>query len=58
MLRLLLLAILLTGLGVGLRRGWVEVHWQRLQSDLVLPFLERIDGRDPFRSYSKPRQER
>ena len=34
MLRLLLLALLLLGLGTGLQRGWLEVRWARLGQDL------------------------
>lgn len=57
MLRLLLLGIVLTTLGVGIQKGWIEIHWDRVQSDLNIP-AHRDDGIDPFRSYSKPRQER
>ena len=28
MLRLLLLALLLLGFGVGLQRGWLEIRWE------------------------------
>ncbi|MFM7268829.1 MAG: hypothetical protein ACKOZT_09615 [Cyanobium sp.] len=55
MLRLLLLGILLITLGYGLQRGWVEMHWDRMESDLGLP-LRFGDVRDLFRSYSKPKQ--
>lgn len=34
MLRLLLLALLLLGLGTGLQRGWLEVRWDRMGQDL------------------------
>ena len=34
MLRLLLLALLLLGLGTGLQRGWLEVRWDRFGQDL------------------------
>jgi hypothetical protein len=57
MLRLLVLGILFTTLGVGFQKGWIEIHWDLVQADLGLPL--RFDGGlDPFRSYSKPTQER
>ncbi|GEM_PF-933774 len=34
MLRLLLLALLLLGFGVGLQRGWLEIRWDRLGQEL------------------------
>ena len=34
MLRLLLLALLLLGLGTGFQRGWLEVRWDRFGQDL------------------------
>ena len=34
MLRLLLLAGLLLGLGIGLQRGWLEIRWDHLGHDL------------------------
>ncbi|MEN9878626.1 MAG: hypothetical protein RLZZ158_1665 [Cyanobacteriota bacterium] len=34
MLRLLLLALLLLGFGVGLQRGWLEIRWDRLGLEL------------------------
>ena len=37
MLRLLLLGILLSGLTVGLQRGWLDIHWDRIEADLNLP---------------------
>ena len=36
MLRLLLLALLLLGLGTGFQRGWLEVRWDRLGQDLEM----------------------
>jgi hypothetical protein len=57
MVRLLLLGLLLITFGYGLQRGWVELHWDRVESDLGLP-LRNGDGRDLFRSYSKPKQAR
>jgi len=57
MLRLLLLGILISGFGFGLQQGWIEIHWDRVQSDLGLP-LRFGEGQDPFRSYSRSRQER
>lgn len=57
MVRLLLLAIVFTSFGLGLQKGWIEIHWDRVQADLGLP-LRVNDGVDPFRSYSKPTQER
>ena len=53
MLRLLLLGIVLTTLGVGIRKGWIEIHWERVRSDLGVP--ARVDDKFIlFRSYSKP----
>ncbi|MEB3183930.1 MAG: 4-hydroxythreonine-4-phosphate dehydrogenase [Cyanobacteriota bacterium] len=57
MLRLLLLGILVSGFGFGLQHGWIEIHWDRVQSDLGLP-LRFGDGKDPLPSYSRSRQER
>jgi hypothetical protein len=34
MIRLLLLALLLLSFGMGLRRGWLEIRWDRLGQDL------------------------
>ncbi len=34
MLRLLLIAGLLLGLGICLQRGWLEIRWDRLGHDL------------------------
>ena len=51
-----MLGILLTTFGVGIQKGWVEFHWDRVEADLGLPL--RFDGQDPFRAYSKPTQER
>jgi hypothetical protein len=46
MLRLLLLGILLSALVVGVQRGWIEIHWDRIEPDLGLP--TRFGGsRDP-----------
>lgn len=36
MLRLMLLALLLLCLTTGLRRGWLEVRWDRLGQDLEM----------------------
>jgi hypothetical protein len=33
MLRWLLLGLLLYGLGTALRKGWIEVQWQRVLDD-------------------------
>jgi hypothetical protein len=34
MIRLLLLALLLLSFGMGLRRGWLEIRWDRIGQDL------------------------
>jgi len=34
MIRLLLLALLLLSFGTGLRRGWLEIRWDRIGQDL------------------------
>jgi hypothetical protein len=57
MLRVLLLGMFITALGLGLQKGWIEIHWDRLQGDLGVP-THPFEGADPFRSYSKPRQAR
>ena len=36
MLRLLLLGLLLYGMGTALRKGWIEVQWQRVLDDAGL----------------------
>jgi hypothetical protein len=57
MLRVLLFGMFITALGLGLQKGWIEIHWDRLQGDLGVP-THLFEGADPFRSYSKPRQAR
>lgn len=39
MLRLVLLALILLGLGAGLSHGWIEIHWDRMLRDSPLPKL-------------------
>ena len=57
MVRVLLVGILAITLGLGLQKGWLEIHWDRVEQDLGLP-SQPFQGPDPFRSYSKPRQAR
>jgi hypothetical protein len=45
MVRWIVLGLLLLGLGMGFRNGWVEVDWSRMSRDLGLPDLS---GSDPF----------
>ncbi len=60
-MRWIVLGLLLVGLGMGFRNGWVEVNWSRMSRDLGLPDL---GGRDPFGLYrqtggdDQPRQAR
>ena len=37
MLRWLLLGLLIYGLGAGIQRGWVDVHWNRMFYELGMP---------------------
>jgi len=37
MLRLVLLAVILLGLGSGLSHGWIEIRWDRMLRDTHLP---------------------
>ncbi|MBM5804170.1 MAG: hypothetical protein FJ078_08640 [Cyanobacteria bacterium K_DeepCast_35m_m2_155] len=39
MLRWLLLAGLLFGLGTGFSKGWIELRWGRLLVDLGVPYV-------------------
>ncbi|MEB3201058.1 MAG: 4-hydroxythreonine-4-phosphate dehydrogenase [Synechococcaceae cyanobacterium] len=50
MVRWLLVGLLVLGLGVGLRNGWLEVHWDRMNKDLGVPFLNK---QDPLQELSK-----
>jgi hypothetical protein len=42
MLRLLLLAVILAGLGMGLSKGWIEIRWDRLLRDAPLPHQPEV----------------
>jgi hypothetical protein len=57
MFRVLLFGILAITLGLGLQKGLIEIHWDRVEQELGLP-TQPIQGPDPFRSYSKPKQAR
>ena len=64
MLRWLLLGLLLYGLGTALRKGWIEVQWQRLLEDagltdtgsdkpLPLPELPMLKAPPPVQDSSR-----
>jgi hypothetical protein len=51
MIRLLLLALLLLSFGMGLRRGWLEIRWDRIGQDLQRSLSDQHpdgqSGQDP-----------
>ena len=64
MLRGLLLGLLLYGLGTALRKGWIEVQWQRVLDDagftetgaekaLPLPELPMLKAPPPIQDSSR-----
>jgi hypothetical protein len=50
MLRWLLVGSLVFGLGTGLRRGWIEVNWNKLAEDLNAPYLT---SPEPLREFNE-----
>jgi hypothetical protein len=55
MLRLLFFGLIVTGLGLGLQRGWIQLNWDLFYRDLGIR-LDRSGQPDLLRSYPKPRQ--
>lgn len=48
MLRWLLVGLLLTGLGVGFQRKWIQLDFRKMATDLNMPFLA---DPDPLRQF-------
>jgi hypothetical protein len=55
MLRFLFFGLIVTGLGLGLQRGWIQLNWDLFYRDLGIR-LDRSGQPDLLRSYPKPRQ--
>ena len=49
MLRWLLVGLLLTGLGVGFQRKWIQVDFRKMVTDFNMPFLADPDPVRQFR---------
>ncbi len=43
MIRWLIVGSLVTGIGVGLHTGWIEIHWDRMFRSMGLDFLIHPD---------------
>ncbi len=50
MIRWLIVGSLVTGIGLGLQHGWIEIHWDRLLRSAGLEFLLNAD---PIEEISK-----
>ena len=50
MIRWLIVGALVTGIGVGLQAGWIEIHWDRL---VRAAGLESLINVDPIKEISK-----
>lgn len=50
MIRWLIVGSLVTGIGLGLHHGWIEIHWGRLFRSAGLEFLYQAD---PIKDISK-----
>jgi hypothetical protein len=50
MIRWLIVGSLVTGIGLGLQHGWVEIHWDRLLRSAGLEHLLKFD---PIKELSK-----
>lgn len=55
MLRLLMLGVLVLFVAMGLRGGWIEIHWDRMATELGLPFLAQPAPQNLFDSPKKSR---
>jgi hypothetical protein len=55
MLRLLSLGLIVTGVGFGLQRGWIELNWDQFYRDLGIP-LSPSGQPDLLHFYLKPKQ--
>ena len=52
MLRLLFFGLIVTGVGLGLQHGWIQLNWDRFYRDLSIP-LNPSGQPDLLRSYPK-----
>ena len=50
MIRWLIVGSLVTGIGMGLHQGWIEIHWGRFFRSAGLEFLYQAD---PIKDISK-----
>jgi hypothetical protein len=55
MLRLLFLGLIVTGVGLGLQHGWIQLNWDQFYRDLGIR-LDPSGHPDLLRSYPKPKQ--
>jgi hypothetical protein len=55
MLRLLLLGLIVTGVGVGLQHGWIQVNWDLFYRDLGIR-TDHSGQPDLLSPSSNPRQ--
>ena len=55
MLRFLFVGLIVTGVGLGLQHGWIQLHWDQFYRDLGIR-LDRSGEPDLLRSYPKPKQ--
>jgi hypothetical protein len=55
MLRLLFLGLIVTGVGLGLQHGWIQLNWDKFYRDLGIR-LDPSGQPDLLRYYPKPRQ--
>jgi hypothetical protein len=55
MLRLLFLGLIVTGVGLGLQNGWIQLNWNQFYRDLGIR-LDPSGHPDLLRFYSKPKQ--
>jgi hypothetical protein len=55
MLRLLFLGLIVTGVGLGLQRGWIQLNWDQFYRDLGIR-LSPSGQPDLLHFYLKPKQ--
>jgi hypothetical protein len=55
MLRLLFLGLIVTGVGFGLQRGWIQLNWDQFYRDLGIR-LSPSGQPDLLHFYLKPKQ--
>jgi hypothetical protein len=55
MLRLLFLGLIVTGVGIGLQRGWIQLNWDQFYRDLGIRLSPSAQP-DLLHFYLKPKQ--